>query len=361
MFLTTFYCCLQVADSCNTNLKAAKLLKIPHIPCHNHLLHNEVNMWVSQNDTIRNTVASVEHTMKKVRQSNKNMAVLRKTCRLTPEIRNKTRWTGWGRMMRKYNRMRGDLITAHEDEDSSFTMNKTPAFKKRSEKINGTFTDINVVALSLQTRLYKLKCVRSDLDALLAESENGHTDPESCWYQRKLPGTYIKPGSGKLPDPHFVSGVIKLQNNQILQLTQDEKDSLSKVVTEEQGEGEEANEGDNVSFASRFKSRMKKRKAGVLEKSQASPYKNVDFICGSAAEVERLWSICKYILTNTRSRMTPSLFEALVYLKVNRDYWDSSSVQVAYTQALKESQSAKVQNMINEDDEFTELNADENV
>ena len=59
--------------------------------------------------------------------------------------------------------------------------------------------------------------------------------------------------------------------------------------------------------------------------------------------------------------MTPSIFEALVYLKVNHDYWDSSSVQVAYTQALKESQSAKVQNMINEDDEFTEVNADENV
>ena len=122
-------------------------------------------------------------------------------------------------MMTKYNQMRGDLITAHEDEDSNFTMNKTAVFKKRSKKVNGTFTDINVVAYSLQTRLYKLKCVRSDLDALLAESENGHINPESCWYQQKLPGTYIKPGSGKLPDPHFVSGVIKLQNNEILQLT----------------------------------------------------------------------------------------------------------------------------------------------
>ena len=80
---------------------------------------------------------------------------------------------------------------------------------------------------------------------------------------------------------------------------------------------------------------MKKRKAGVMEGTKASPYKNVDFICGSAAEVERLWSICKYILSNVRSRLTPNLFEALIFLKLNRDYWDASSVQVAYDKSMK--------------------------
>ena len=112
------------------------------------------------------------------------------------------------------------------------------------------------------------------------------------------------------------------------------------------------------SFASRFKMRMKKRKAGVLETSKASPYKNVDFICGSAAEVERLWSICKYILTNTRSQMTPNLFKALVCLKVNHEYWDPTTVQLAYSSAVRNSQTAKVQTMINEDDEFS-ANLDE--
>ena len=245
--------------------------------------------------------------MKKLRGSNKNMAILRKTCNLTPEVRNKTRWTGWGRMMGKYNRMRGDLLTAHDDEASNFTMNKSAQFKKKAEKVNGTFRDINVVAVTLQTRMYKLKSVRQDLDALLAESENGHTDKNSCWYQRQITGTYIKPGSAKLPDPHFLSGVVTLQSNDILQLTQDEKDALQKLVNEEAIEGQEVKEGEQPSFATRF---LKKRKAGELERREACPYKNVDFICGSAAEVKRLWSICKYILTNIRSWMTPSLFEA---------------------------------------------------
>ena len=103
-------------------------------------------------------------------------------------------------------------------------------------------------------------------------------------------------------------------------MTQDKKDALQKLVNEEAIEGQEVEEGEQPSFATRF---LKKRKAGELERREACPYKNVDFICGSAAEVERIWSICKYILTNIRSRMTPSLFEALVFLKVNNDYWDS--------------------------------------
>ena len=115
---------------------------------------------------------------------------------------------------------------------------------------------------------------------------------------------------------------------------------------------EESEQDETNSFASRFRDRMKKRKAGVLEKSQDSPYQNVDYVCGSAAEVERLWSLCKYILTNTRSRMTPNLFEALVFFKVNYDYWDAASVQVAYTNALNGLQSDRIVAMVEEDEEY---------
>ena len=58
----------------------------------------------------------------------------------------------------------------------------------------------------------------------------------------------------------------------------------------------------------------------------ASMYKNVDYIVGSAAEVERLWSTVKHILTSERTRLTPILLEALVYLKVNSDYWGIEEV-----------------------------------
>ena len=126
---------------------------------------------------------SIHDTMKKIKTSNKNMAVVRKLCNLCPEVGNETRWTGWGRMMGKYQRMRSHLIEAHNEEDTKFTMNKTVGFKKKVEKVNGCFVDVNVVTVSLQTRLHKLKSVRADLDALLAESAGGHGNENSCWYK----------------------------------------------------------------------------------------------------------------------------------------------------------------------------------
>ena len=136
-----------------------------------------------------------------------------------------------------------------------------------------------------------------------------------------------------------------------MELTEEEKNACHRVVNHHQEIMEASEQGENPSFASRFRYRMKKRKTGELERSKSSPYLNVDYICGSAAEVERLWSLCKYILTNTRSRLTPNLFEVLVFLKVNHDYWDARDVQVAYTKALN-LQSDKIQEMIDEDDAY---------
>ena len=50
--------------------------------------------------------------------------------------------------------------------------------------------------------------------------------------------------------------------------------------------------------------------------------------------------------------MTPNLFEALI------DYWDAVAVQVAYTDALKGSQSDKIVAMVSQDDDYAE-NLDE--
>ena len=93
--------------------------------------------------------------------------------------------------MGKYSRIRADLIVASQEEDAAIEVNTTNAFKKRAEKIAGLFADINMVAVSLQTRLYKLCLIRHDLDELLTECREGHTNPNSNWHGKQLPGTYI--------------------------------------------------------------------------------------------------------------------------------------------------------------------------
>ena len=46
----------------------------------------------------------------------------------------------------------------------------------------------------------------------------------------------------------------------------------------------------------------------------------------TSVNCERLFSIAKFILSDTRKRTNPELFEALLLLKVNRDYWNMYSV-----------------------------------
>ena len=103
-----------------------------------------------------------------------------------------------------------------------------------------------------------------------------------------------------------------------------------------------------------MKHRIKKRKAGLIEADLTSPYKNVDFICGSAAEVERLWSIAKYILTDNRARLTPAMFEALLFLKTNDEYWDMAMVMEAYTRVRNNIPNSRVTAMMAEDNEEPE-------
>ena len=54
------------------------------------------------------------------------------------------------------------------------------------------------------------------------------------------------------------------------------------------------------------------------------------FILGTAVEVGRLWRLCKYVFTDIRQAPTQQLFEVIIFLKVNTDYWDQNIVTKAY-------------------------------
>jgi hypothetical protein len=54
-----------------------------------------------------------------------------------------------------------------------------------------------------------------------------------------------------------------------------------------------------------------------------------DHVIGSAAEVERLWSIARYIFTTTHSTLSPIIFEALLFPRANGTLWDVRTVQRA--------------------------------
>ena len=148
--------------------------------------------------------------------------------------------------------------------------------------------------------------------------------------------------------------MVKIQRNKHATLTVEETEACESLLA--QDANEEGGQGTNQqsSLAERMKHRMKKRKAGLIESDLSSPYKNVDFICGSAAEVERLWSVAKYILTDNRAKLTPGMFEALLFLKTNEEYWDMATVMEAYGRVRNEIPNSRVTAMMAEDNEEAE-------
>ena len=64
--------------------------------------------------------------------------------------------------------------------------------------------------------------------------------------------------------------------------------------------------------------RLSKKRSIVTE----SKYIDCTFIKRSTAEVERLFSIAKNVMTKNRKRLTPQLFEAILFLKMNERLWN---------------------------------------
>jgi hypothetical protein len=87
-------------------------------------------------------------------------------------------------------------------------------------------------------------------------------------------------------------------------------------------EPEQPNSPVNLTFAQRFSEHKKRKHANV----GGGWHVNVDFILASAAEVEQPWSIASNVMQTNRRGMSPVLLEALLFLKINRSFWDVHAV-----------------------------------
>jgi hypothetical protein len=88
------------------------------------------------------------------------------------------------------------------------------------------------------------------------------------------------------------------------------------------------------SYSQLLQQKLKQQKREVASEQQ-DVYLNLDMLPGTSVNCKRLFSNAKFILSNTRKRTTPSLFEALLLLKVNRSYWNVYSVGKAMGQPFK--------------------------
>ena len=86
---------------------------------------------------------------------------------------------------------------------------------------------------------------------------------------------------------------------------------------------ESDSDDEDVSYAVRVAKRLKQEE---METTKREQFVTLDVIPGTSVNSERLFSLAKNILTDSRKCTAPVLFEAFLFLKVNKNLWDAYSV-----------------------------------
>ncbi len=139
--------------------------------------------------------------------------------------------------------------------------------------------------------------------------------------------------------PDFENGVCKIQRGDHQSLTAEEIKACKVLLKECNTKDSVENGEENLSIAAMISTKKRKREC------PEDGYIKCDFILGSAAEVERLWSKAKHLLLDHRKRTSPALVEALLFLNTNMEYWDGQTVRIVMAAA----RSKRVQSAIEAD------------
>ena len=156
------------------------------------------------------------------------------------------------------------------------------------------------------------------MDHLIDSVQENYDDDSSDFYQCLLGTDHIGANSSKLKSPDFTSGVIKIQNGEHSSMTQSEHRACTALKAKKNN-----STNDSKSVPNSYEELLNRRKKVKLNNFD---YVNCDFILGSTACVERLWSIAKEILHGPRNRTSPIIVEALLFLRENRRLWSINDV-----------------------------------
>jgi hypothetical protein len=361
----TKWCKAIMADNTKTNIKITKDLGIPHVGCYNHKLNLDVEAMVRGNFELQKTISNIHDVMACAKQKLRNAAVLRNITDLRPILENKTHWSGKVAMIARFIRIRDDLMKAADHEGAEGldkVLDQTTLFLSKAKIYEQWMTCINTITKKLQEHCLPLTKAHHLLDILEKEIvswKDKQNDPlYECTFKREKSSLANRE---LCPNKDFETGVVKIQLGKYADMTDAEKRacrSLKKQAStsspnnangsnSEQSESSDDEEPRSPDFEARVYKYLEERESeGQLE----SPYVNCNFIYGSTAEVERLWSVSSYILTKQRRRMTPQLFEAILFLRYNERFWNLGLVVEAMKEDRMQQYAARVEKLVREDE-----------
>ena len=182
------WCMCLIGHNTSTNLKIARVLENPHVGCNSHKLALEVNLMMKNHFDLTRVIDAVHETMRTAKIKLRNAALLRNLTDLRPIMNNETRWSGKVLMLKRFLRIREELIEASNDLHGDIPINISSSFTSQTRKYQAMLSEIDVVTARWQTYGITLKHCRGALDTLIdaVEEERGINRP-ALWMQAGRP------------------------------------------------------------------------------------------------------------------------------------------------------------------------------
>ena len=312
------------SDRAAVCIKMAKEGKKPMIGCKNHAWDHDVTEMFRSNDGLSSCQEACHACQVGLKQSVKKRTLLGEFTPLQPTIKNETRWNGMYSCMKKQERMTpslqllntsGRVYEEFDQPDSMFNpLVLQPVFRTSLTDFNKDLKDIHKATSTVQTRLMPFNVTNMCMN--LTTNTVNNSNNSDIVIERVHSGQ----NSTKRLSPHFENGIFKIQEGKKADLSEDEREACRHVLlntVDDNTVPDPDNMGDYLES-------LKKK-----PRLEDSDYGNVSIFLGSCAEVERVWSIASYVLTNTQANMTPALFETVLFLKYNWSFVTLAMVQRA--------------------------------
>ena len=109
---------------------------------------------IKKNLELKSTIMSIHDTMKAAKTGLKNPAILQNITNLKPVMDNMTRWSSKCDMLKRFIRIRDDLLKVNKDDDGEIPMDDSTIFLNKTKKFESMLSEINFVNKTLQTKHY---------------------------------------------------------------------------------------------------------------------------------------------------------------------------------------------------------------
>lgn len=166
-------------------------------------------------------------------------------------------------------------------------------------------------------------------------------------------GHYISDEANIVADEAFEKAVMRIARG--LPLTSDQEALVEPLLKEDcpasnvDGRDEpvlSSSSEEDLAYSVELERKLKRQRMEQQVAEKPKQYVDLNVLPGTSVNCERLFSAAKFILSDTRKRTSPKLFEALLLLKVNRNYWNALSVG----KAMGRTAAAAADNILSDDD-----------